>query len=291
MNGDFAALEDSIQIELLLEGNRSQIFLKLTRNNPPGPPGQPGKRRSKRSRSSTTSDATEHLQNRPDLVHFVVDSKLTDDNSEREFSVKYGDTNQFYYAFEFKDYIICPAFLASDLKIYKYSCLAVSNGLDQYYLYLLLKKNDEILSLIFSNCFLGPHSFTVPSRKYSLLILNSQNCQKNCFIDYKIFYETKGSKSEFNTCRQQVPNSMWGSTIFPSYLFVPQREKFIFISRYKHIFPDECDLLATILVHADSQSFRKIDKNCDDNRQKDFKVEHQRSQRNLFMNINRGWSY
>ena len=163
-----SALTDNIKIELLLEGNRSELFQRIVSQVPSTPSGSdslcfasiPGPVDNPVSSSAEAmlpfqsnisveqTPATEnvpstqslHVNDKQDVFgfyYFVQDSFLSDNGSERIFKVKYKTCEYYYCAFEFKSYVICPAFLASWFEVTDYGCLdVVINNSHYYYIFL-----------------------------------------------------------------------------------------------------------------------------------------------------------
>jgi hypothetical protein len=181
------AITDSVKIELLIEGERNKLYQKIIRKKPPDPgtyklnseastfktpptfQDKPPPWLSKEitsavalnseNQGSTSIQASsfrsdsinpEPPRDNKSFGYYIEDSYLSEDNSERVFRVRYEETERYsyaYYAFKFKDYIICPAFLVDLLNVKKFACLSVTNTIKNYYI--LLKKVREIMS-----CFL-----------------------------------------------------------------------------------------------------------------------------------------
>ena len=127
------ALQNSVDIELLIEDSRDELFKKITFQDPS-------------SRPCRSTSRLDH-DDKP-LTFCIQDSYLSADGSERIFKVQCGTFEHFYYAFEFKDYVVCPAFLVSLFNLTDYACLDVSNGSHYYYIFLSRKDDDPLPKIL-----------------------------------------------------------------------------------------------------------------------------------------------
>ena len=216
-----SALTDSVDIELKIEGKRSELFQRIISHVPPTPSGsdsrssesipEPGDNYPSSSAeawlpfnsnisvgqthatenvlSAQLLDVNEKQDDMQDILgfyHFVQDSYLSDNGSERIFKVKHKAFEYYYCAFEFKKWVICPAFLASWFGLTDYACLDVMHGGSHYYYIFLYSKKDDALSHIFdkNTNFLGRYFFKVPvPSAEKILQLNSKNKDIKVFID------------------------------------------------------------------------------------------------------------
>ena len=103
------ALQNSVDIELLIEDSRDELFEKIT------------------SQDSFSVRRTSTNYDEP-LTFCIQHSYLSNDESERIFEVKCDNFEHSYCAFEFKGYVVCPAFLVSFFNLTDYACLDVRNG-------------------------------------------------------------------------------------------------------------------------------------------------------------------
>ena len=155
------ALLNTIDIELLIEGSRDELFKRITSQDPCIPFGHvPHELASTLQASSGRRTLAAH--DKP-LTFFIQDSYLSTDESERIFKVQCGTLKCYYYAFEFNDCIACPAFLVTRFKLTNYACLDVSNGLHYYYIF--LSRKDEPLPKILDkqSKFRGKFNLKIPS--------------------------------------------------------------------------------------------------------------------------------
>ena len=142
------ALQNSVDIEHLIEGSRDELFVKIIFQDPYIPPGHVSHKLASTSQASLDLCASpDHVDGEP-LTFCIQDSYLSSDGSERIFLVKCDNFEHFYYAFEFNDYVVCPAFLGTMFNVTDYACLDVSNGSHYYYIF-LSRKEDDPLPIIF----------------------------------------------------------------------------------------------------------------------------------------------
>ena len=121
----FSAIKDRVVIELIIEGNRNEIFEKITRSYSQSP----FTRDQYLASSSNSSDDSS--------FYFIQDSLLSEDRKEIVFEVRMGGDKFYYLAFEFKGFVCCPAFLAKSLRLGGYACLSVRK--DREFSYILRK--------------------------------------------------------------------------------------------------------------------------------------------------------
>ena len=171
------------------------------------------------------------------------------DESERVFKVQCGTFEHFYYAFEFHDYIACPAFLVSLFKLTDYACLDVSN--DSHYYYIFLSRKDAIPNILDKQSnFRGKFELKIPSEAHKLLPLNPKTKDFKGFIfsdrnNIKLCDECVGfSKSS---------DSLMKSKVAPSYWFVSSKLKELF--KANHPLFTSYFVIHPIFVHEDSNSF------------------------------------
>ena len=131
------ALQNSVDIELLIEGSRDELFKKIT--------SQDFFFRSIQFCRADHDDKASHF-----LYPSILTCRLMDQNVYSKF--KCDTFEHFYYAFEFKGYVVCPAFLVSMFNLTDYACLDVSNGSHYYYIF-LSRKEDDPLPIILSEQF------------------------------------------------------------------------------------------------------------------------------------------
>ena len=190
-------LENNVDIELLIEGNRDMLFQKIT--NPP-PHNSSVAIISPDQTSEIMQDPFDPPQivvpapsysNSSINVNYSLEFRVIDyyfsrqEKPEYVFRVKYRSDDYYYYAFEFKDYIVCPAFLLASFEQINYACIRVSHKRTSYY-YILVKKGPENP---FSDILAGhkgfqsEYIFKPPTDKQRVLNLNSKN------KDIKYFYK------------------------------------------------------------------------------------------------------
>ena len=115
------ALVDSVELELLIEGERNVLFQKITR----------------------MGETPIEVKDSIDLNSFSVQKIYpSSDGSELVFEVTHHFAKLYYYAFKFKGNLCCPAFLAEFFGLFDYACLKVSNGSVYFYIFLKEKVDD-----------------------------------------------------------------------------------------------------------------------------------------------------
>ena len=294
-----SAITDIVEIELLIEGKRSELYRRITRKKPPNPPRRPKppdrdtyQLKSKASLAFQDMRSTELPRESPSLPTLILDqactsiqassirsefikpitpqddkslkyniknSYLSKDKSERVFIVEYEGTERCYYAFEFKNYIICPAFFISRLKLTEYACLSVTNTARYYYIFLNKSNDDLFLTGFADQDFLGDCYFKVPAEDHRLLSLGSHNKDMKCFIERKLAFKDELGE-ECDEYRQNPLRELRRCQVYRSYWFVPEKTKKEFQSKYLPLFPSEFDLMFTALVHEESSSYLAIGK-------------------------------
>ena len=181
------------------------------------------------------------------------------DHAERVFKISYRASEYYYYAFEFYDYIVCPAFFASLFGLGDFACLDVINGSDYYYIFFKKSKKDPPPNVL-GDYFLSQKGyFSVPTEELKILHLKSEYLDVGCFLGMGDL--AKGDlKKEWNELRRSPSDELIVSTSNPFYKFVPEYVKDEFVSKYRLLFPDLFDLGHTIIVRSGSKSLLKIEK-------------------------------
>ena len=99
--------------------------------------------------SSEVSPSGRRLSGDDKALTFCIQrSYLTDDGLERIFKVKCDTYEHSYYAFGFRGYVVCPAFLASMFDLTDYACLDVRNDTHYYYIFLSRKEDDPLPNIL-----------------------------------------------------------------------------------------------------------------------------------------------
>ena len=288
-----SALTEKIAIELLIEGNRSELFQRIVSQVPTSPSGSdsrsfasiPGPVDNASSSSAEAgallnsnisvaqTRATEiipstqllHVNDKQDdkqddlgFYYFVQDSYLSENGSERIFKVKHRTTEYYYRAFELKNRVVCPAFLASWFDTTDYACLDVINGFHYYYIF-LDSKNDDALSHVFdkNSNFLGRFFFMEQALlKEKIFHLNSENKDLKVFID--IDDEDCWRKSVFHgellEYRHTPGTVSKSSKVDPSYCLVPIKA----VIRFSDWLPASIKSYPAAIVHRNSISYFEI---------------------------------
>jgi hypothetical protein len=169
------ALNNSIDIELLIDDRRSIIFEEITKRDP-----------------ATLSSSERGFDSNP-LLYNVIMSFWNKSESKRVFKVMHLGFEYSYYAFMLHDYIVCPAFLAESLEITNYTCLNVIYGSNYSYIFIKMKDNDTKLNITGDQFnFYGNHLFELSMREGRILNLNSENKNTRCFIRYESCWDELG---------------------------------------------------------------------------------------------------
>ena len=248
-----SVLPDSVAIELLIEGRRGEIFRKIIRRVPPRPP------KSIVSKSSRTF-RRKHAQKQKryeSFLYSVLESYLSEDGSERVFKVRYQASEYYYYAFEFNNHVVCPAFLVGLFGLNDYACLNVIDDSEYWYIF-FEKSDDDPPPDILNDCFdfPGQYYFSAPTDEFKVLQLDFGGTNMECFIKDNTI-ELKKEMQEF---MDNPPNQLKISKCNPSYVFVPDKIKREFLNNYHPVFPFQYNLVYTILVHSSSKSYLEIER-------------------------------
>ena len=242
------ALQTSVDIELLIEDVRDELFKRITSQAPYVPPGHVPHKLARTSQASSG-----HASAAQPLNFLVQDSFLSDDGSERVFKVQCGTFKCYYYAFKFNDYVACPAFLVSRFKLTDFACLDVSNGSHYYYIFLSRK---YVLQRILDkrSDFSGEFELKMPSEAHKLLPLNPRYKDLELFI----FPYTKNKKlrDECEGFWSNQSDLLIKLKAAPAYWFVPHKLMILFKAR--HSLFNFIYYASTILVHEDSKSFAEL---------------------------------
>ena len=291
------ALQSCVDIELLIEGRRDELFIKLTSQVPPPehiPPqraGPSGYVDTEASRSSLYGHlfppsevggpssqvhpsasqvstpkvllSAQSAESSPQKSHTPVDkppSYLVSHSylsaSERVFKVKYDDSEHFFYAFEFDDYVVCPAFFASQINLTDFACLDVSSNGSHYHYIFLSREDDDQLPIILDreSKFVGKFELKVPSVD-RILPLNPITKDLKCFIVPTA--KDKDLSKETSAIKPQLTDKLLRSEVIPSYWFVPTGIMDLFARNH----PSPLTLMFDIaisLVHEGSKSFVEL---------------------------------
>ena len=282
------ALTNSIDIELVIEGNRSELFQKIISqvpstssggdsHSPASAPGQVDKTSSLTDESNMSVDQTGVMENgtsaqslhvddkgvnmQDDLGFYYVvqDSYLSDNGSERIFKVKHMTSEFYYCAFKFKDWVVCPAFLASWFELTDYACLDVAINDSHYYYILLDNENDVALSYILdkNSQFLSRYFFRAPvSWAMKVLKLNFKSKDIKIFIDITVetSERNKAFHAELLNYRPDPSKVLNRSKVDPSYYLVPIESVKKFRGRDRLPFSPNFDLIPAAFVREGSES-------------------------------------
>ena len=232
------ALQNSVDIELLIEGSRYELFEKIT------------------FRDSSLGVHSAAVIDNQALSFSIQRSYLTDDGLERIFEVKCGTFEHSYCAFEFKGYVACPAFLVSFFNVTDYACLDVRNGAYYYYIFLSRKDVDPLPIILGDSDFLGKFEIKIPSEAHRLLFLNRSTKDFKCFIYSPESPDDEALGEECSGFGKNPSDTVMKSKIVSSYWFATQNLRDLF--RAKHtLFPHKY-VSSNVLIHQDSKSFAEF---------------------------------
>lgn len=267
-----SVLVDNVAIELLINGHRNELFEKLTRRDPPPFTS------ACQNMSNSQSDLIDQNKNDPSL-YVVKEHYLSEDKKELVFKVINRSVELWYYAFEFDDYICCPAFLAASLKITNYAYLTVTEGTEYYYIFFEKDKKEsgdtfsDFLNTGLNLC--GKHHF-VGSADEPKIFLNFANKDTEYLVTFpkesisdlelKLLYECR----DFMDRRTTIP--LKESKIAPNYFFMKNLLMDLLWKKYGMIFAKF--LLSVPIVRKDSFTFREAAKLYDQIKQAKGKKVH-----------------
>ena len=151
------ALVDGAEIELFIEGERKNLFKKLTGKN--------------------KIHVEEVDRNSSNYYFFNVQKVYPSkkDDSELILEVKHCKHIFYYYIFKFNGYLCCPAFLVKYFKLTDYGCLIVRNVNDYYYVFLNEKVDNPSSIMDDSSKLIGDYQFKLPDDNVNIHVLDSRN--------------------------------------------------------------------------------------------------------------------
>ena len=192
------ALADSIEIELLVEGERNFLFHKITGGEEPF-----GKF------SGSPKDIT-FLQ--VESVH------TSDDGKELVFEVNYLNHKIYYYFFVFKELFLLPSLSFQIFGIKDYACLKVSNGFKYFYMFLKGEIDSRLNS--FPNL-VDDYYFDVPTDERKLLVLNPMNKDTKFLLNESNLVVFKGLMGETSIyCSKGSSAPFERSRVNSNYVFI-----------------------------------------------------------------------
>ena len=169
------------------------------------------------------------------------------------------DSEYYYHVFRFKDFVVCPAFFASSLKLTYYACLDVTFGSHYYYIFLYSKIDNPLSNFLNvpSQSFCQ-YSFKleIPS-KGDALLLDFKSRDLKCFISpYEELF--RAFHRELIKFRDDELNTIQSSEVDPSYRIIPKEIRSKFKANHTPFF-SEFDHGDAAIVHKDSRSFLEIE--------------------------------
>jgi hypothetical protein len=232
----YSALVEDVEIELVIEEKRSELFAKLT------------------------DGGYSRLDN---FVYFPSNTftvqKIEPVDDGFVFQVVYDYNVHFYYAFKHKEYIFCPAFLYKFFDLEDYSCLVVKNGIDFEYIILKSVPNNPLL-LISDNYskLLKGFKFFFPSYENENKILSLELSNKD--IPMSLI------KENLNRYSQDLIEEFYEETPISDLLYISKKDSnYVFIrkdviielkTKYGDIF--NCfENKGKVLLHSNSAAAKK----------------------------------
>ena len=258
------AIENSVDIELLIEGNRDFFFKKISGQNPlPPRPADIVNSPSQSSEAIETPDPSGQIAMA--YRYRVQESYLLD--QERVFRVRFHSSEYHYYAFEFKGYIVLPAFLAASFEISKYACLNViiASGLGLCYIFVEKDPNipDNHISKV-----LDDHSdyfkekeydFNIPSNRRKVMNLHIGNKDLISFLDWDNLKKNGPERTEWRKLASVKTLDTPQKTKIPFYRYLPSNIVNDFSIRHKKFFDiGTFSPFGTSMIHEKSESFLEI---------------------------------
>jgi hypothetical protein len=230
------AIESSVDIELLIEGQKRSILYKSLTQHSHSSFFSPG----------NTSNSVYRLHN----SFFLKDKTLA-------YCVKHLSIECVYYAlFDFDDdYIVCPAFFAGSLRLKNIAILNVANETILSNNYIFVKKNDFLVNFLKDTNNLIREYYFKPGK--DVIGLNSANKNMICFKKYddssSILCKEWQRLFKFS---KNTPS--FTEEILP-YVFIPQIVIETFAFKHKDFFiEDNFTLFGTSLIHNESKSYSEI---------------------------------
>jgi hypothetical protein len=230
-------LRDAVEIELVIEGSRNELYEKITVAgcSNPGP------------------------QFEFSCPEFLVQNIYPKDD-KLVFQVKYGNNYLYYYAFKFKEFIICPAFLGEFFGLGDYSYLVVEKDCKYYYIF-LDSGYDDYFSLIskYSSDLLHLFHLILPKDQRKTLTLNSKNKDIRSLIDesnLSIFpFRFAMGAGAFSSGYHS--STLGTSSINPEYMFVSRNDIDKLVGKYGKLFSN-FNLIDLAIIHRDSATAKKV---------------------------------
>jgi hypothetical protein len=235
------AIENSVDIELFIDGQRSTLYNNLIHQ----PPAQ-------FSSSGDTSDSVYRVHH----LSFIPEKQAL------ALSVKHISTDCVYYAFEFKkDYFICPAFFANSLNLKNTAVLNVTNGSSSGYIYIFVKKNESLMNFLNdANNLIREYNFTLDGR--DVFDLNSGNKEMVCFFRFDqnpLSEELDPLSEEWDQLSESQGSHT--SPIFSlkhKYVFMPKSIVKAFSKKHQLYFIKRFTHSGTSFIHRESKSYLEI---------------------------------
>ena len=229
------ALVDSVALELLIEGERNDLFQKIT------------------SKGVASMEVEGSFD--PSLLS-VQKVYQSIDGTELVFEVAFHFSKLHFYAFKFKGYLCCPAFLASFFGLTDYACLNVSN---LYFYIFLYEKVDDPWKIMLEGIsgLHRVHHFSAPGDINKVLKLDDNNKDTLFLLTPKDFF-MMGVTLEFSSYeRDPGPNPVQHSFCNPCYGYVKENLKNALNLKYSELFKSFI-ANSTAIVHLGSATYRKI---------------------------------
>ena len=232
------ALVDSVELELLIEGERNDLFQKITR----------------------MGETPIEVKDSIDLTSFSVQKiYLSSDGNELVFEVTHQFAKLYYYAFKFKGYLCCPAFLAEFFGLTDYACLKVSNGSVYFYIFLKEKVDDVWSKMLEGDSGLqGIHHFSAPVDEDKVLFLDSINKDTLFLITAEDFFMLEDIEEFLIYVQKPGSNPVQRSLSNPCYGYVREDLKDALNVKYCDLFEGFIRCESTAVVHVNSAIYKKV---------------------------------
>jgi hypothetical protein len=251
-----AVIQNSVDLELLIEDNRLWLYEKFISQNV-----QPIPSSSYPTQSSGSLISSDEEDSSTSIYRIKSSVPLDIEKSEWKFQVAYRSYEYNYYSFEFKDYIFCPAFFLASIEQSNYACIRVSCGPHKRCYYIVVKKGPEnpfsdILAghIVFKRDYI----FKPPSDKQRILYLNDKHKNMVCFHSTELPRDDS-VRLEWNRYVAKdlkLPHKMRSNIL---YWFVPKEIMSKFEELHKEVFNKSIYTIGdAALVHCNSKSYSEI---------------------------------
>ena len=186
--------------------------------------------------------------------------KFSSDGNELVFEVVHYSLKLCYYAFKFKGYICCPAFLVKFFGLTNYACLKISNGGEYFYIFLREKEKVDDPWTKMKDGVSGlqcVHHFSVPIDEDKVLFLDSKN-KDTFFLTFRDFFTMEVADEVGIYTRNPGLNPVQLSKCNPCYGYVRKDLKNALNIKYHDLFEGFIFSKVTAIVHVNSATYKKV---------------------------------